>query len=230
MRPECAKTGGDMMDMVTFFDLIQQGYYATYPLLLCSIVALAIAGERLWALRRLDSRMLAVAKQIGFFLRRGDLDGAVDMVKRDAADLPLGRIYLELMPRVADTPIEDLLALADGHRMEEAQALKGNVWLIGTIGSAAPFIGLFGTVVGIMRAFHHMAQTGTGGFAVVASGISEALVATALGLGVAIIAVALYNYFQVRLAELGTTMRVGITRFVDGVCALRGERGTRQVA
>ena len=104
------------------------------------------------------------------------------------------------------------------------------MWLIGTIGSAAPFIGLFGTVVGIMRAFHHMAQTGAGGFAVVASGISEALVATALGLGVAIIAVALYNYFQVRLADLGTTMRVGITRFVDGVCAMRGERGTRQVA
>jgi len=219
-----------MMDIVTFFDLIQQGYYATYPLLLCSIVALAIAGERFWALRGLDARMLGVAKQIGFFLRRGDLEGARDMVERDASDLPLGRIYLELLPRVADTPIEDLLAIADGHRVEQAQALKRNVWLLGTIGSAAPFIGLFGTVVGIMRAFHSMGQTGTGGFAVVAAGISEALVATALGLGVAIIAVALYNYFQVRLNDIATTMRVGITRFVDGVCAWRGERGSRQVA
>ena len=219
-----------MMDMVTFLDLIRQGYYATYPLLLCSIVALAIAGERLWALRRMDTRMLAVGKQIGFFLRRGDVDGARDMVERDAADLPLGRIYLELLPRVGDTSVDDLLSLAEGHRVEETQALKRNVWLIGTIGSAAPFIGLFGTVVGIMRAFHHMAQTGTGGFAVVASGISEALVATALGLGVALIAVALYNYFQVRLADRGTTMRVGSTRFFGGVCAMRGERGTRQVA
>ena len=219
-----------MMDMVTFFDLIQQGYYATYPLLLGSVVALAIAGERLWALRRLDARMIAVGKQIGFFLRRGDLDGARDMIERDASDLPLGRIFLELLPRVPDTSVEDLLAIAEGHRVEQTQVLRRNIWLIGTIGSAAPFIGLFGTVVGIMRAFHHMAQTGTGGFAVVASGISEALVATALGLGVAIIAVALYNYFQVRLNDLGTTMRVGITRFVDGVCALRGERGARQVA
>jgi len=218
------------MDMLTFFDLIQQGYYATYPLLLCSVIALAIGGERLWALRRLDARMLAVGKQIGFFLRRGYVDGARDMVERDAKDLPLGRIYLELLPRVADTPVEDLLSIADGHRVEQTQGLRRNIWLIGTIGSAAPFIGLFGTVVGIMRAFHHMAQTGTGGFAVVASGISEALVATALGLGVAIIAVALYNYFQVRLNDLGTTMRIGITRFVDGVCAFRGERGTRQVA
>ena len=72
-----------------------------------------------------------------------------------------------------------------------------------------------------------MAQSGAGGFAVVASGISEALVATALGLAVAIIALVLYNYFQVRLNDIATTMRVGLTRFVDGVCAHRGERGTR---
>jgi biopolymer transport protein ExbB len=218
------------MDVVTLLDLIQQGYYATYPLLLCSIVALAITGERLYALRGLDARMLGVSRQIGFLLRRGDLDGARDLVQREAGDLPIGRIYQELLPHAADAPIDDLLALADGHRVEQTQALRRNVWLLGTIGSAAPFIGLFGTVVGIMRAFHSMALAGTGGFAVVAAGISEALVATALGLAVAIIAVVLYNYFQVRLGELGTTMRVGVTRFIDGVCAFRGERGRRQVA
>jgi biopolymer transport protein ExbB len=218
------------MDVVTLLDLIQQGYYATYPLLLCSVVALAITGERLYALRGLDARMLGVSRQIGFLLRRGDLDGARDLVQREAGDLPIGRIYQELLPHAADAPIDDLLALADGHRVEQTQALRRNVWLLGTIGSAAPFIGLFGTVVGIMRAFHSMALAGTGGFAVVAAGISEALVATALGLAVAIIAVVLYNYFQVRLGELGTTMRVGVTRFIDGVCAFRGERGRRQVA
>src|SRR5438094_4201896 len=71
--------------------------------------------------------------------------------------------------------------------------------MLGTIGSAAPFIGLFGTVMGIIRAFHHMAIAGTGGFAVVAGGISEALIATALGLAVGIIAVVCYNYFQARV-------------------------------
>jgi biopolymer transport protein ExbB len=218
------------MDVVTLLDLIQQGYYATYPLLLCSVVAIAIAGERFYALRGLDARMLGVSRQIGFLLRRGDLDGARDLVQREAGDLPIGRIYQELLPHAADAPIDDLLALADGHRVEQVQALRRNVWLLGTIGSAAPFIGLFGTVLGIMRAFHSMALAGTGGFAVVAAGISEALVATALGLAVAIIAVVLYNYFQVRLGELGTTMRVGVTRFIDGVCAFRGERGRRQVA
>ena len=108
--------------------------------------------------------------------------------------------------------------------------MRRNIWILGTIGSAAPFIGLFGTVVGIMRAFHSMAEAGAGGFAVVAAGISEALVATALGLAVAILAVAIYNYFQVRLSELQTIMRVGVTRMVDGICAYRGQGGSRQVA
>lgn len=220
-----------MMDTETLLDLIQQGFYATYPLLACSVLALAIAGDRLWALRGLDERMVDLARQVGLLLQHGDREGAQALIQRDSADLPLGQIYLNLIPRAEDTSIDDLLVLADGFRMEQAQALRRNIWILGTIGSAAPFIGLFGTVVGIMRAFHQMAIAGTGGFAVVASGISEALVATALGLGVAIVSVALYNFFQVRLGELGTTMQVGIARFVEALCAARGQAGgSRSVA
>ena len=219
-----------MFDVVTLLDLIQQGWYSTYPLLLCSVVALAVAGERLWALRGLDARMRALSKQVGFLMRRGDTDGALDLIERDGEDLPLGALYRELIPHTRDAPIDDLLILADGHRLEQVQAMRRNIWILGTIGSAAPFIGLFGTVVGIMRAFHSMAEAGAGGFAVVAAGISEALVATALGLGVAILAVAVYNYFQVRLSDLQTIMRVGVTRMVDGICAYKGQGGSRQVA
>jgi biopolymer transport protein ExbB len=219
-----------MFDVVTLLDLIQQGWYSTYPLLLCSVVALAVAGERLWALRGLDARMRSLSKQVGFLMRRGDTDGALDLIERDGEDLPLGALYRELIPHTRDAPIDDLLILADGHRLEQVQAMRRNIWILGTIGSAAPFIGLFGTVVGIMRAFHSMAEAGAGGFAVVAAGISEALVATALGLAVAILAVAVYNYFQVRLSELQTIMRVGVTRMVDGICAYRGQGGSRQVA
>lgn len=219
-----------MFDVVTLLDLIQQGWYSTYPLLLCSVVALAVAGERLWALRGLDARMRALSKQVGFLMRRGDTDGALDLIERDGEDLPLAALYRELIPHTRDAPIDDLLILADGHRLEQVQAMRRNIWILGTIGSAAPFIGLFGTVVGIMRAFHSMAEAGAGGFAVVAAGISEALVATALGLAVAILAVAVYNYFQVRLGELQTIMRVGVTRMVDGIYAYRGQSGSRQVA
>jgi biopolymer transport protein ExbB len=212
------------MDVVTLLDLIQQGYYATYPLLLCSIVALAIAGERLWAFPGLTLWMMGVPRQIGS-ARRGDR-WRDNYVQREASDPPSDLPAALPRRRRADRRSAGARTDING----AGAALRRNVWLLGTIGSAAPFIGLFGTVVGIMRAFHSMALAGTGGFAVVASGISEALVATALGLAVAIIAVVLYNYFQVRLAELATTMRVGVTRFIDGVCAFRGEHGRRQVA
>ena len=72
----------------------------------------------------------------------------------------------------------------------------------GTIGSAAPFLGLFGTVVGVLRAFRKIAETGNTGFVVVAAGISEALIATAAGIMVAVIAVVFYNYLQVRATGL----------------------------
>jgi len=218
------------MDVVTFFDLIRQGAYATYPLIACSVIVLAIAGERLWSLRGLGGRMAQLSTQVGFLLRRGDVEGVNHLVERAGGDLPLGRIYHELLPLVAETPLDELAAVGEGHRLEQVQVLRRNIWLLGTIGSAAPFVGLFGTVIGIIKAFHSMALAGTGGFAVVAAGISEALVATALGLAVAIIAVVLYNYFQVRLNDIAAAMRIGIARFVDGVRAGRTGRGTRQVA
>jgi biopolymer transport protein ExbB len=74
-------------------------------------------------------------------------------------------------------------------------------WLA-TIGSNAPFIGLFGTVLGIIRAFHDLSQAGTQGSSIVSAGISEALVATAVGLFVAIPAVVGYNYFQRQVKDM----------------------------
>lgn len=74
-------------------------------------------------------------------------------------------------------------------------------WLA-TIGSNAPFVGLFGTVLGIIRAFHDLSQTGAQGSAVVSAGIAEALVATAIGLFVAIPAAVAYNHFQRKVKDM----------------------------
>ncbi len=104
-----------MFDVVTLLDLVQQGWYSTYPLLACSVVALAIVGERLWALRGLDARMISLSKQIGFLMRRGDTEGAEDLLDREGGDLPLGEVYRQLIPHALTTPVEDLLAIADGH-------------------------------------------------------------------------------------------------------------------
>jgi biopolymer transport protein ExbB len=108
------------------------------------------------------------------------------------------------------------------HRQRYAMALTRRVGLFGTASFVSPLIGLMGTVLGIMRAFHDLSAAGAGGPAVVAAGISEALVATAFGIGLAVFSALLYNYFTLEsryrlntadlwvleLAELSETPRV----------------------
>ena len=89
--------------------------------------------------------------------------------------------------------------------------------MIGTIGSLAPYVGLFGTVIGIMKSFADMAEHGAGGFEVVAAGISEALVATAAGLFVAIVALSFFNYLHVRVGAIASTYTRSCERFVQAL-------------
>lgn len=85
---------------------------------------------------------------------------------------------------------------------QELSSLGSNLPFLATTGSAAPFIGLFGTVWGIMASFHDIGQRGSASLAVVAPGISEALIATAAGLAVAIPAVIFYNYFSNKIDDV----------------------------
>ena len=86
--------------------------------------------------------------------------------------------------------------------------------VLGTMGNTAPFIGLFGTVIGIIKAFRDLALAGAGGPAVVAKGIAEALVATAGGLAVAIPAVIVYNYFMRKVKDRSVEMEVVSARLL----------------
>jgi biopolymer transport protein ExbB/TolQ len=97
--------------------------------------------------------------------------------------------------------IEEKLQIA---LSEQRMALERNLGVIGTMGNTAPLIGLLGTVWGIMRAFHDMAQTGSAGPSVVAAGVAEALLTTAAGLMVAVPAVMLYNHFSRRISVMLT--------------------------
>ena len=81
------------------------------------------------------------------------------------------------------------------------QALRAPLWVLGTLGAVMPFVGLFGTVIGILGSFRQIGITGQSGFAVVAPAISEALITTAGGIAVAVEAVILYNVFQARISK-----------------------------
>lgn len=93
--------------------------------------------------------------------------------------------------------------------------LKKNLWMLGTIASAAPFVGLFGTVWGIMESFKAIGSSGKAGFSVVAGSISEALIATGSGILVAVIAVMFYNYLQVRISSAASEFKNGLGDMAD---------------
>jgi biopolymer transport protein ExbB len=201
-----------------FWTLIQQGAISTYPLLACSIIVLGVGIERVMALRgalssaaRLTNEVVPLVWQQGWVeaTKRIDGDGAT----------PMGRIFAEVLGAREKLPIPQLERLASDRQFEEIQGAGTYLWILGTIGAAAPFIGLFGTVVGIIRAFHAMALAGTGGFGIVAAGISEALIATALGLAVGIVAVVLYNFFQTRVDQIDGALRIGSARLLEALGA-----------
>jgi biopolymer transport protein ExbB len=128
----------------------------------------------------------------------------------------MAQVFVEGL-RWQNIALEDLDRVLATSRQEAVSELRRGLWILGTIGSLAPFIGLFGTVVGIIRAFHEMAVQGSGGFAVVAAGISEALVATGTGLAVAIVALGFYNYLQVRVNGIASTFARSSERFIQAL-------------
>ncbi|QWF70881.1 MotA/TolQ/ExbB proton channel family protein [Methylomonas paludis] len=95
---------------------------------------------------------------------------------------------------------------------DEQRSMESGLTMLASIGSTAPFVGLFGTVVGIMHAMHHISETGSASLDVVAGPIGDALIATAIGIAVAVPAVLAYNFFLRRAKQ----QRAALENFVDG--------------
>jgi len=182
--------------------LIENGGVTLYPLLLCSIVSVAVAIERGWAIVRAARTRAQVHPLVLRAVTQGNVGEALAVIRMSGS--PYTSVYEAVLTH---GDAESRARLAERRDAASIRDLRRYVWLLGTIGSLAPFIGLFGTVVGIIRAFDNMAATGSGGFAVVAAGISEALVATAGGLIVGVLSIFAYNAFMVRIGNLAGMWR-----------------------
>ena len=165
---------------LNLIQIIHQGAIATYPLIVMSVISLTVIFERLWSLRNIGSATLRITDSILEPTKKGQRDLAIAICKQNS-NCPAGRIFLNVLERDNGARLDVANSAATEAMFEETQKLKKHLWILGTVASSAPFIGLLGTVVGIIKSFESMAVAGTGGFAVVAAGISEALVATALG-------------------------------------------------
>jgi len=203
-----------MFDAEHLIDLIIMGWLSNVPLAIGSIWTLSIFGERWWKLRGLEAASRALATDVIEKLVARDVDGARRTC--EASELPIADMLLEGL-RWQNVAIEDLDRVFATIRAELGASLKRGIWIIGTVGSLAPFVGLFGTVVGIIRAFATMSSSGESGFAVVSASLSEALVATAAGLGVAIVALMLFNYLNTRVAHVSATYARASERLVQAL-------------
>jgi biopolymer transport protein ExbB len=183
-----------------------------------SVISLTIIFERLWSLKNIGSLTLRITESLLEPLKKGQRDLAI-AISRQNSHCPAGRIFLSVLEKDPGARSDLANTVASEAMFEETQKLRKHLWILGTVASSAPFIGLLGTVVGIIKSFESMAVAGTGGFAVVAAGISEALVATALGLGVAIIALIFYNYFQTRIATLNGLFRIQVGKILQTLSA-----------
>jgi biopolymer transport protein ExbB len=199
-------------------DIIHKGAIATYPLILLSIISVTVVLERLWSLKNMGSVTLRITESLLEPIKKGQRDLAIAICRQNSQS-PAARIFLNVLEREGSQGLDTASTLATEAMFEETQKLKKHLWILGTVASSAPFIGLLGTVVGIIKSFESMAVAGTGGFAVVAAGISEALVATALGLAVAIIAVIFYNYFQTRISTLNGLFRIQVAKILQQMSA-----------
>jgi biopolymer transport protein ExbB len=207
---------------LSYSAILKQGSASLWIIVGCSIIAMAVAVERLIALWGFTSKAKSLADAVTRALYRGDLDDARAQCERSgspAADVFLAGLVFA-SPRqpgraAAATAPERIVAAVERERQQVNLKLRRNLWILGTVGAIAPFIGLFGTVIGIMHAFRQMAVTGQGGFAVVAAGISEALITTAGGIAVAIVAVVIYNFFNIHVQKLVVQLRLLTEEYIE---------------
>lgn len=188
-------------------------------ILASSVLALGVAIERLIALWGVSDATKQLGETVAKHLLRGDTAAARSAAERSpavVADVFLAGFERMDRSKGRSTTLE---AAVERERAQVGLKLKRNLWILGTIGAVTPFVGLFGTVAGIMRSFKDLGidveAGGTGGTAAVMTGISEALIATAAGILVAVEAVVLYNYFQARLARVAVELRLIADEFVE---------------
>ncbi len=192
--------------------LLKLGGPTLIVLLSCSIVALAVAIERGYALFRALLGTDSLCADLEQSFDRGKLD--VAQARCQASPTVLAQVLLAGFERLQERP-ETVRSAMERERQRSLLRLKGPLWILGTVGAVAPFVGLFGTVNGIMGAFQAIGESHQAGLDVVGPGIAEALLTTAVGILVAVIALAFYNFFQARLGRLSTELRIHVDEFAE---------------
>lgn len=180
-------------------EIFLKGGPLMYPILLCSVLAMAIFFERLWTLFRLGRGTIAMIREVESLVRKNRIDEAVIVCQR--AGTPLARILVSAL-RGAGRPREQIKIIVEEVGGRETAPLERYLGLLGTIATISPLLGLLGTVLGMIEAFTVIAAQGGGTPATLGGGISKALITTAAGLTVAIPTILLHKYLTSRVDRM----------------------------
>jgi biopolymer transport protein ExbB/TolQ len=211
------------MTWETIRNLIHDEWAILSLLLLWSVAGMAVICERIYSLWKVLPRSEAFKNRVVEAVEKGDLAKASALCETGTD--PLGEVFGRGLRVFAKTPHKTTEAV-NSQRMVALAGFRRFLWALGTVGSSAPFVGLFGTVVGILKAFQSMSMAGTGGFKVVSQGIAAALVATAAGLLVAIYAIIAYNYFVAKVGAIAIQYKVFCEEFLLALGEFAKSRGS----
>ena len=195
-----------------FLSVMKQGGPGMWILLTLSIIVVAIVIERLVFFSSQHGDTKGLLRAIGAKIAADDLDGAKRICQENKGMLPRILEFGLARGEKNRADITDALSIA---LVEHLNSLERNLGVVGTIAVIAPFVGLAGTVLGIIRAFQDIALKGNSSPAVVAAGVSEALITTFAGLVVAIFAVIFFNYFKTRIKVYNQEMIVAANQLAE---------------
>lgn len=203
----------------------QMGYLAkgvAIFLILMSIYSLGIFIERLLLYRAAKKQSIDYLPIATKALREGNYAAAVEAAKRynkshlaKVLAAGLQQFLFEKEDQPSHDAVESVRLAVERAAALTTAEMKRGIGGLATIGSTAPFVGLFGTVFGIINAFQGMAAAGSGGIGAVSAGIAEALITTGVGIGVAIVGVWMFNYFTSQIEFFGIEMANSGSELID---------------
>ena len=192
-------------------------------LALMSIWSMSTGIGKIWTLRKAQKETVKFAPEFSQFLEEDNLGEAIRLAegyKKSHVARVLGGALSEVKPLIMDgsvtvSDINTAERAVEREMLMEMVSLKRGLAILATVGATAPFVGLLGTVFGIINAFNAMAQAGGANITQISAGIAEALIATGFGLIVAIPAVWFYNFFTTKIDNLSAEMTYTSKEMID---------------
>ena len=205
------------------FELVQAGGWLMLPIILCSIISSAICVERFWTLRAKQVAPKTLLAHVWNSIKANEMDGR--RLRELRGHSPLGQILAAGISsqRRGREMMKESIEEVGGHVVHELERYLNT---LGTVAAISPLLGLLGTVIGMIKVFSAIRLEGAGNAAILAGGISEALITTAVGLTVAIPSLFFHRYFLRKVDELVISMEQEALKLIEVLNAERVDRGS----